>query len=132
MRIFGPSDRDQTCGLMVPNGPMKAISAKNSFSAPFRSENRALQHSYLHCFRVLRNGRWSVVWSTGISVESYARLASRIYSRGDRFLYGYYNSEQHLIQVKICTAVDKEKEPQKNYSYVRSWKQEEVDPKRIS
>ena len=47
--------------------------------------------------------------STGISVESYARLASRIYSRGDRFLYGYYNSEQHLIQVKICTAVDKEK-----------------------
>lgn len=50
----------------------------------------------------------------------------------DRFLYGYYNSEQHLIQVKICTAVDKEKEPQKNYSYVRSWKQEEVDPKRIS
>lgn len=72
------------------------------------------------------------MWSTGISVESYARLASRFYSRGDRFLYGYYNSEQHLIQVKICTAVDKEKEPQKNYSYVRSWKQEEVDPKRIS
>ena len=50
------------------------------------------------------------MWSTGISVESYARLASRIYSRGDRFLYGYYNSEQHLIQVKICTAVDKDKE----------------------
>lgn len=49
------------------------------------------------------------MWSTGISVESYARLASRIYSRGDRFLYGYYNSEQPLIQVKICTAVDKEK-----------------------
>lgn len=24
-------------------------------------------------------------------------------------LYGYYNSEQHLIQVKICTAVDKDK-----------------------
>ena len=72
------------------------------------------------------------MWSAGISVESYARLASRVYSRGDRFLYGYYNSEQHLIQVKICTAVDKEKGPQKNYSYVRSWKQEEVDPKRIS
>ena len=49
------------------------------------------------------------MWSTGISVESYARLASRIYSRGDRFLYGYYNSEQPLIQVKICTAVDKDK-----------------------
>ena len=49
------------------------------------------------------------MWSTAISVESYARLASRIYSRGDRFLYGYYNSEQHLIQVKICTAVDKDK-----------------------
>lgn len=48
------------------------------------------------------------MWSTGISVESYARLASRIYSRGDRFLYGCYNSEQPLIQVKICTAVDKE------------------------
>lgn len=26
-----------------------------------------------------------------------------------RFLYGYYNSEQPLIRVKICTAVDKEK-----------------------
>ena len=49
------------------------------------------------------------MWSAGISVESYARLASRVYSRGDRFLYGYYNSEQHLIQVKICTAVDKDK-----------------------
>ena len=49
------------------------------------------------------------MWSAGISVESYARLASRVYSRGDRFLYGYYNSEQHLIQVKICPAVDKEK-----------------------
>lgn len=49
------------------------------------------------------------MWSAGISVESYARLASRVYSRDDRFLYGYYNSEQHLIQVKICTAVDKEK-----------------------
>lgn len=48
------------------------------------------------------------MWSAGISVESYARLASRVYSRGDRFLYGYYNSEQPLIQVKICTAVDKE------------------------
>ena len=50
------------------------------------------------------------MWSAGISVESYARLASRVYSRGDRFLYGYYNSEQPLIQVKICTAVDKDKE----------------------
>lgn len=50
------------------------------------------------------------MWSAGISVESYARLTSRVYSRGDRFLYGYYNSEQPLIQVKICTAVDKEKE----------------------
>ena len=36
--------------------------------------------------------------------------ASRIYARGDCFLYSYYNSEQPLIQVKICTAVDKEKE----------------------
>ena len=35
--------------------------------------------------------------------------ASRSHARGDRFLYGYYNSEQPLIKVKICTAVDKEK-----------------------
>ena len=28
---------------------------------------------------------------------------------GQLLLYGYYNSEQHLIQVKICTAVDKDK-----------------------
>ena len=33
--LFGPSDRVRTCGLMVPNGPMKAISAKNSFFRPF-------------------------------------------------------------------------------------------------
>ena len=72
------------------------------------------------------------MWSTEISAEYCALPASRLYARGDCFLYGYYNSEQPLIQVKICTAVDKEKEPQKNYSYVRSWKQEEVDPKRIS
>lgn len=31
-------------------------------------------------------------------------------------LYGYYNSEQPLIQVKICTAVDKEK---RNYEKAR-------------
>lgn len=36
--------------------------------------------------------------------------ASRSHARGDCFLYGYYNSEQPLIQVKICTAVDKDKE----------------------
>ena len=40
------------------------------------------------------------------NIELYA---SRVRARGDRFLYGYYNSEQHLIQVKICTAVDKDK-----------------------
>ena len=49
------------------------------------------------------------MWSTAISAEYCALPASRIYSRGDCFLHGYYNSEQHLIQVKICTAVDKEK-----------------------
>ena len=80
-----------------------------AFSAPFCSENRALRHSYLHCFRVLRNGRWSVMWSTAISAEKYTLHASRYHARGDCFLYGYYNSEQPLIQVKICTAVDKEK-----------------------
>ena len=49
------------------------------------------------------------MWSAAISAEYCALPASRIYSRGDCFLHGYYNSEQHLIQVKICTAVDKEK-----------------------
>lgn len=49
------------------------------------------------------------MWSTEISAEYCALPASRYHSRGDCFLYGYYNSEQHLIQVKICTAVDKDK-----------------------
>ncbi len=49
------------------------------------------------------------MWSTEISAEYCALPASRLYARGDCFLYGYYNSEQPLIQVKICTAVDKEK-----------------------
>ena len=49
------------------------------------------------------------MWSTAISAEYCALPASRIYSKGDCFLHGYYNSEQPLIQVKICTAVDKEK-----------------------
>lgn len=49
------------------------------------------------------------MWSTEISTEYCALPASRLYARGDCFLYGYYNSEQPLIQVKICTAVDKEK-----------------------
>ncbi len=48
--------------------------------------------------------------STEISAEYCALPASRLYARGDCFLYGYYNSNQHLIQVKICTAVDKDKE----------------------
>jgi len=42
---------------------------KIAFSAPFRLENRAFRRSCIHCFRVLRNGRWSVMWSTGISAE---------------------------------------------------------------
>ena len=50
------------------------------------------------------------MWSTAISAEYCALPASRHYARGDCFLYGYYNSEQPLIQVKICTAVDKDKE----------------------
>ena len=49
------------------------------------------------------------MWSAEISAEYCALPASRLYARGDCFLYGYYNSNQHLIQVKICTAVDKEK-----------------------
>ena len=49
------------------------------------------------------------MWSTAISAEKYTLHASRYHARGDRFLYGYYNSEKPLIQVKICTAVDKEK-----------------------
>ena len=49
------------------------------------------------------------MWSAEISAEYCALPASRLYARGDCFLYGYYNSEQPLIQVKICTAVDKEK-----------------------
>ena len=49
------------------------------------------------------------MWSTAISAEYCALPASRLYARGDCFLYGYCNSNQHLIQVKICTAVDKEK-----------------------
>ena len=49
------------------------------------------------------------MWSAEISAEYCALPASRLYARGDCFLYGYYNSTQHLIQVKICTAVDKEK-----------------------
>lgn len=49
------------------------------------------------------------MWSAEISAEYCALPASRLYAKGDCFLYGYYNSNQHLIQVKICTAVDKEK-----------------------
>ena len=32
---YGRSDRVRTCGLNIPNGPMKAISAKNNFFRPF-------------------------------------------------------------------------------------------------
>ena len=31
----GRGDRTRTCGILVPNEPMKAISAKNSFFRPF-------------------------------------------------------------------------------------------------
>ena len=32
---FGRGDRTRTCGILLPNGPMKALSAKNSFFRPF-------------------------------------------------------------------------------------------------
>ena len=38
-------------------------------------------------------------------------------------LYGYYNSEQHLIQVKICTAVDKEKGLRKSKEEIKNLQQ---------
>lgn len=34
-RFFGRGDRARTCDIQFPNGPMKAISAKNSFFRPF-------------------------------------------------------------------------------------------------
>ena len=82
---------------------------KIAFSAPFSSENRALRHSYLHCFRVLRNGRWSVMWSAGFFCRIIHTTRLSLSCERLLLLYGYYNSEQPLIQVKICTAVDKEK-----------------------
>ena len=63
------------------------------------------------------------MWSTAISAEYCALPASRIYSRGDCFLHGYYNSEQHLIQVKICTAVDKEKGLRKSKEEIKNLQQ---------
>jgi len=33
--LSGPSDRDRTCGLMVPNAFMMALSAENGFFRPF-------------------------------------------------------------------------------------------------
>lgn len=36
---------------------------KRLFSATLRSESLALQQSYVHCFPVLRNGKWSGMWS---------------------------------------------------------------------
>nr|DAP74610.1 MAG TPA: hypothetical protein [Caudoviricetes sp.] len=35
MSCYGRGDRTRTCGILLPNGPMKAISAKNSFFRPF-------------------------------------------------------------------------------------------------
>jgi len=63
------------------------------------------------------------MWSTEISAEYCALSASRLYARGDRFLYGYYNSEQQPVQVKICTAVDKEKGLRKSKEEIENLQQ---------
>ena len=68
--FFGRGDRTWTCGILVPNAFMMALSAENGFFRPFPlGKPRSLAHSCIHCFRVLRNGRWSVVWSAGIYAE---------------------------------------------------------------
>ena len=109
-RNFGPSDRDRTCGLMVPNGPMKAISTKNSFFRPFplgKPRSSALlsplfpsaPKRQVVCYVVSRDF-CTIIRNTRLSLSRERRL----------LLCGCYNSEQPLIQVKICTAVDKDKE----------------------
>lgn len=40
--LSGRSDRVRTCGIDIPNGPMKAISAKNSFFRPLSARQTAL------------------------------------------------------------------------------------------
>ena len=45
------------------------------------------------------------MWSAGISVESYARLASRIYARSNCLLFDYYNSEQQPVQVNFVQTI---------------------------
>lgn len=47
------------------------------------------------------------MWSTGISAEQYAIHASRYHSRGDCFLYGYYNSEQQFVQVNFVQTISR-------------------------
>ena len=50
----------------ISQGIFRLFSLFSVLSAP---KNHALRHSYLHMFRVLRNGKWSVMWSTGIFAE---------------------------------------------------------------
>ena len=106
---YGPSDRDRTCGLMVPNEPTRAISAKNNFFRPFPLGKLcsspllcplfpSAPKRYVVCYVVNRDFR-RIKRTTRLSLSRERLL----------LLYGYYNSEQPLIQVKICTAVDKDK-----------------------
>ena len=82
-----------------------------AFFSPFRSENYALWHSYPHMFRVLRNGRWSVMWSAGFLRINMLHRLSFLNEGHFSFLplLCYCNSEEDWIQVKICAAIDKEK-----------------------
>lgn len=47
------------------------------------------------------------MWSTEISAEYCALPASRLYARGDCFLYGYYNSEQQPVYVNFVQTISR-------------------------
>ena len=103
--IFGRDDRSRTCLNLLPNGPMKAISAKNSFFRPFplgKPRSSALP-SPLFPNAPKREVVCYVVIKT---------LPEQKIVRG-AFVWWLYSNSKHRkkssLLAKICDAVNKEK-----------------------
>ena len=84
----------------------------------FVSEINAFVCSFKHCFHVVRNRRWSTLWSES-KLHIFTHL-TRVVSSATRWLFCYchYTIKPQTFQVpsrlNICTAVIKDYEPRRS------------------
>ncbi len=88
---------------LVPNGPMMAISAKNSFFRPFPLGKPRSWHSPVHCFRGAPKRLGGLLCGQQISRRIiYTLHASRYHARGDCFYTVIITLNNSLFKSKFA------------------------------